>query len=952
MAEEPLFDLIGWSSPDPLEWWGFESPPIGGGAEPDREAGLFALPPIAGGAPGPGWADVWDTIQGIITSPWELAKKVGEVGLAVWDAIWSGIGGALRWLWEWMVDTYSSFTWWLSSNLSVIYNSLFGLVAWAKDRVWERVGDVKRWVDDAAAWGRDRLWEGLGAVSGWLTAGWNYLAGVVRTWSGWIADRVTDSAEWVRDRLVEYTTGLWENIWQAANWIKTEVLTPIMGAAASVADRIGDAFEFVGEGFLSGAELVGGLIRDALTFVFTEAFEPLVETIEFKLAIPGKLLRGEYEDLFDLLEDVTDPAPALIAGLAGALLLAIIISLITAAIMTILVQPLCVPHVQAMQARVGAALLSRMDLQEVRWRDLDVDLDDQLARMGHNAGNRAAIAELDKRIPAPPDLVRMAVREAFDKGLAEDLGYVTPLPGEFGLWLARQGYGEEWAERWWWAHWDLPSVGQGMEMFHRLRDEFGVDQLRQLLKVLDIPPLWHDRFIKIAYQPITRVDIRRIFKLGLLSEGQIVEKYQDLGYSPEDAQLQAEFTKRYSSPDEDGELKEFRDLAQGTIRQGYRRHALSREEALDMLVDAGYMEDVADFLLTLDDVALGLRPDLDADVDVRELTTGVIRTAYRDDLLSRTEAQAELEVLGYMPGSADLMLSLDDLDQAREITELEVGVIREEFLADAITREEVVARLDDLGLGGKRRELLVKRWEMDKAQTPRRLSVAQLQTGWRYQILDDGEFVGKVQALGYTQPDSEYILSITAKRRSLPQLQRLVKAGEIGEPEFLAGVAQLGYKAEDALALAALTMAQLTLGQLREGLRQGVLEEGVFRERAVALGYGPDDVDLLVAMVAPPPVVEPSVGQLQEGLRRELISEAEFLEAMVARGYTEEDAGFLAGVATRSLSVTQLQKGYKMRKLTAEELVQALGGIGYSPDDAQYLLSITEQEEEEPEEEV
>jgi len=952
MAEGPLFDLIAWSSPDPSEWWGAAPPPIGGEPELTSPGYEYALPPIAGGAPGPGWADVWDIVQDIIGAPWELAKKVGEVALALWDAVWTGIGGALRWLWEWMVDTYSSFTWWLSSNLSVIYESLWGLVKWAKDRLWDRVGDVKRWVDGAAEWGRDRLWEGLGAVSGWLNAGWTWIAGTVGTWAGWLADRVTDSAEWVRDRLEEYTTGLWENIWQAANWIKTEVLTPIMGAAESVADRIGDAFEFVGEAFASGAEMVGEAIRDGLAFVFTRAFEPLVDTIEFKLAIPGKLVRGEYTDLMDLVDDIVDPAPAVLATLVGPIVLGVAMALAISAVMTLFMQPLSEPYIQNVRAGVGAQLLSRMDLQMARWRELDVGVDGQLARMGFGEGNRAAIAELDKRIPAPPDLVRMAVREAFDRSLAEQLGYVTALPPGFAEGLARQGYEEEWAERWWWAHWRLPSMGEAFEMFHRLRDDVTEEELRLLLKAQDIPFLWHDRFISIAYKPLTRVDVRRMFASGVLTEEEVNDSYRDLGYDEVNARRMTEFTKRYAAPDEDGELKEFRDLAQGTIRLGYRRHAFTRDEALDKLVDAGYSEDVADFLLTLDDVALGLRPDLDADLDVRELTTGIVRAAYRDDLWTRDQAQAELETLGYLPGSADLMLALDDLAQAREVTDLEVGVIREEFKADGISREEAVARLDDLGLGDKRRELLVKRWELDKAQTPRRLTVGQLQAGWRGGQLGDGEFVGRLQGLGYTAPDAEYLLSITAKRLTLPQLQRFLKAGEISEDEFVAGVRQLGYSEEDARSLAGGTIGQLTLGQLREGLRRGVLEEVKFRERALALGYAAEDVDLLVAMVAPPPVAAPSVGQLQEGLRRELISEAEFLEAMVQRGYTEEDAGFLAGVATRRLSVSQLQKGYSMRKLTEEELVAALEGVGYSGDDALYLLSITERKEEETEEEV
>ncbi|GAI15915.1 unnamed protein product, partial [marine sediment metagenome] len=147
--------------------------------------------------------------------------------------------------------------------------------------------------------------------------------------------------------------------------------------------------------------------------------------------------------------------------------------------------------------------------------------------------------------PIPPvaDLVTMAVREAFTPAIAEKFGQYEDFPPEFEEWAGKKGVSSEWAKRYWAAHWALPSATQGFAMLHRgIIDE---GELNMLLRALDVMPFWRDKLVKVAYRPLTRVDVRRMYKEGILDEAGVYSAYLDHGYNEKNAQAMTDFTVSY-----------------------------------------------------------------------------------------------------------------------------------------------------------------------------------------------------------------------------------------------------------------------------------------------------------------------------------------------------------------------------------------------------------------------
>lgn len=176
---------------------------------------------------------------------------------------------------------------------------------------------------------------------------------------------------------------------------------------------------------------------------------------------------------------------------------------------------------------------------ELRKDVLLPNIDMELRKIGIHPNYFPLYKELAYQIPPIADIITMAVREAFTPEIAARFGQYEGLPAEFVTYVGKKGLSKEWAERYWAAHWSLPSPQQGFEMLHR--GIISRDDLTMLLRALDIMPFWRDRLIEMAYTPFNRIDVRRMYSLGVLSEREVSLAYKDLGYNDINAVKMTDF---------------------------------------------------------------------------------------------------------------------------------------------------------------------------------------------------------------------------------------------------------------------------------------------------------------------------------------------------------------------------------------------------------------------------
>ena len=237
--------------------------------------------------------------------------------------------------------------------------------------------------------------------------------------------------------------------------------------------------------------------------------------------------------------------------------------------------------------------------QMFRWWLRDIISEDQLDQMlgwqRISDEDQARLKESVFFIPPVGDLIRMAVREVFSPEIRERFGQDEGFPAEFATFGKQQGVSEFWAKAYWAAHWVLPSAQQGFEMLHRKVIES--DDLDLLLRAQDVMPFWREKLVAIAFNPLTRVDLRRMHKLGLLTVEQLQARYEDLGFNTENAELMVQFTLAFNVDDTTEAEAEIEGLTRGTVVNMFEDGILAEGEALQILELMGLSGRVASLFI-------------------------------------------------------------------------------------------------------------------------------------------------------------------------------------------------------------------------------------------------------------------------------------------------------------------------------------------------------------------
>lgn len=179
------------------------------------------------------------------------------------------------------------------------------------------------------------------------------------------------------------------------------------------------------------------------------------------------------------------------------------------------------------------------------------------------------LKEYTPLLPGYADMIGVYVREGY---LAEKW---VEIPAEFATYMKELGYSDFWTKRLWGKHWVLPGVELLYDMFHKKIIDY--DTLALMLKFHDFEPVWRDRLIKNAYALIPRVDLRRAYMYRISGYEDLVEPYEKLGYSPEDAATMDTIAKRFA-------LTRYYTRLETVARAAFRKGKLTEAELREILV--------------------------------------------------------------------------------------------------------------------------------------------------------------------------------------------------------------------------------------------------------------------------------------------------------------------------------------------------------------------------------
>ncbi len=272
------------------------------------------------------------------------------------------------------------------------------------------------------------------------------------------------------------------------------------------------------------------------------------------------------------------------------------------------------------------------------WRGIITQEDKEklLERTGTPPFEAAIAEEISRPIYGPQDLIRFMVREVFSPEIAGTFGLYQEYPSNVAEFASKIGIKQEVLELFWASHWELPGMQQAFDMFHR--EIITHDELSKLLKAKDVMPFWRDKLMGLSHRLITRVDIRRIHKLGQKDLSWVYIQYKKRGYTDDDAQALTDFTEEYNKPRTALDDDEFRLLTRTLTQKLYRQGLIHRGVALNSLKALDYEELDADSILML--------VDLDVEAEERLAIIGIVKDRFKASIITFLEAQSELSSLG------------------------------------------------------------------------------------------------------------------------------------------------------------------------------------------------------------------------------------------------------------------------------------------------------------------
>ena len=418
------------------------------------------------------------------------------------------------------------------------------------------------------------------------------------------------------------------------------------------------------------------------------------------------------------------------------------------------------------------------------------DADDLLRRAGlREAGLRQHLLSLAQLIPPPTDLVRFVVKDVFDEQLVARWGLDNEYEEQrarYEFWCNAQGLGTmtlpgnpdgqpiNWPRMYYRAYWQMMSPTQAYTALHRFRPErmekwlaqvptitpFTVRDARDVLRFADYPQPIRDWLIGSSYLVPGRIDLRRMYRLGVLGSREpdrpreldpvlgepgtspagreLIASYQDLGYDRDSAVKLAAFT---IAEDRSMRARRITGLARAKIVEAYRIGASARNRTAVRLFLLGIEDPVrrAEFQAlpvreqiraALADVAVRAvleQTDFEFNLGIMRAQIAAIRRRRLRGIISENDARQELFRIGIQTGRADAYIRLWSLELVRGTRTLSANQVMQFARSGALTEDEARRRLANLGYAQRDVRAFIRqleRWRFEDEQREREREVA------------------------------------------------------------------------------------------------------------------------------------------------------------------------------------------------------------------------------------
>lgn len=403
------------------------------------------------------------------------------------------------------------------------------------------------------------------------------------------------------------------------------------------------------------------------------------------------------------------------------------------------------------------------------------------------------------QVPTMSDIIRFMVRDADDEGLVARFGldsfFSEKYRSQLKKWSKDQGIPDTVAQYAWRAHWQIPAPGQLFEFWHRRRTSNrpgGAPKLLEDIKAAliqqDILPYWHDDYLAVSYRPLTRIDVRRAFNIGSLTEQEVTDAYIQLGYSDDTAAKLTKFSVRLrdQSIPSHRAVKLWLDF---TIDKGQARDRMVADGLPAAAVDTALADTEAKFktsvpaqsflkgaitkqrfieLLVANGVSAAGAEKIAAQLALK-ITSHPVVKEYIVGAVSRNDAQKEMVNYGMDDGVAEHLLNESDRAvSAQQVLNCQRGIKRK-YLMGELNKAESITALQSTGTSNERAPSMVNGWDCERSSQGKAVAANKLCEWLSRGAISSVEFTSRLINIGYHEDVAglmldDCLISINARR--------------------------------------------------------------------------------------------------------------------------------------------------------------------------------------------
>lgn len=320
---------------------------------------------------------------------------------------------------------------------------------------------------------------------------------------------------------------------------------------------------------------------------------------------------------------------------------------------------------------------------------------DDLIRDGVTPERADALKKISYKLPSIFEYQDFIARKVDDPAAVEKFGLEYGIDDAYLSNARANGYDEETARRVYRSYWNIPP-------FFLLASEYkagtiGEQDMRDALAFQRFTPYWIDRFVADLAPKLTQADIKDMYKYQVIAADDIIPKLKSIGVT-------------------DTLAAELSTLWQASVKLAAPLDQTGAQTSAQK---------------------------------VKDDTGTLIKTAYKDGILTKNDAMAKLKALKYTDDAASLTLDIVDYETTQTAIKDTFTQVKDAYASRSITLNDALNALQ--AAGASPQQMLTYNAELTKgsATKTRSPTLAEFGSWFKKGIINAAEYANGLSLLGY-----------------------------------------------------------------------------------------------------------------------------------------------------------------------------------------------------------